>query len=312
MIRGLLAIALAGCTAVVNFETPLEAGEQCDDGVDNDGNGLMDCDDSGCAGTAACLGCGDGTVDFGEECDDNNNLPDDGCSATCRMEVCGDGEVHPGEACDDGNTDDTDGCLVGCIAATCGDGFIQAGVEQCDDGNQALDDGCTTACAIERCGDGTPQSGPTLISASFIWLATSCAPSSTIRFTINGSTAFQTLGDPLASCNCAPSGGIQTGQGETPQMIDGLNQFEVIFPGPDDFLAWAVVVLDTSAGPKEIVLYEGVPGAAAARATSMCSGGFANVPLLELELPVSIFEECDDGNQVDDDACSNSCRVNNL
>jgi len=31
--------------------------------------------------------CGDGRLDFGEECDDGNQLPDDGCSASCRLRL---------------------------------------------------------------------------------------------------------------------------------------------------------------------------------------------------------------------------------
>ena len=29
--------------------------------------------------------CGDGRIDFGEECDDGNVIPDDGCSTSCRI-----------------------------------------------------------------------------------------------------------------------------------------------------------------------------------------------------------------------------------
>lgn len=302
-------LALAGCTQVVHFDAPRESGEQCADGVDNDGNGATDCEEASCAGTPTCLGCGDGTLDLGEECDDHNNLPDDGCSPSCRIEVCGDGVVNPGEACDDGNADDTDGCLASCEAARCGDGVVFAGTEECDDGNAAVDDGCTASCAIERCGDGIQQQGPTILSAEFLWLASSCAPSGSIEFRINGTTAAIGTGDPDASCSCAPPGGFLATSGETPNMLDGINTFEVDYAGIDQFLAWAVVVLHTSAGDREIVIYEGVPGAAAARATEMCTGGFdEDIPPTQVAVPVPIFEECDDGNQVDNDACSNSCR----
>lgn len=30
--------------------------------------------------------CGDGDLDLGEECDDNNTMPNDGCSANCTVE----------------------------------------------------------------------------------------------------------------------------------------------------------------------------------------------------------------------------------
>jgi cysteine-rich repeat protein len=307
------AASLAGCTSVVNFDTPRESGEQCSDGVDNDGNGALDCEDPGCAGTIGCLGCGDGTVDVGEECDDRNTLPNDGCSAVCRIEVCGDGDVNPGEACDDGNADDTDGCLTNCASAICGDGVVQDGVEQCDDSNAATDDGCTPGCLVERCGDGTAQAGPVIQFAEFLWLASSCAPSGPIQFTINGSTALLAQGDLDQSCTCAPSNGFRVASGETPPILDGFNDFSVEYTGADQFLAWAMVILHTTAGDREIVIFEGVPGAAAARATSMCVGGFdENVPVQAVSVPVSVFEQCDDGNQVNDDACANDCRENNL
>ena len=37
-----------------------EVGAACDDGADNDGDGLFDCDDEDCAKAAACGGPGDG------------------------------------------------------------------------------------------------------------------------------------------------------------------------------------------------------------------------------------------------------------
>jgi len=61
-------------------------------------------------------GCGNGVVNWGEECDDGNNFPGDGCSKFCEREYCGDGIVNNGnEDCDDGNTEDGDGCSSSCI-----------------------------------------------------------------------------------------------------------------------------------------------------------------------------------------------------
>ncbi|KXZ41216.1 hypothetical protein GPECTOR_644g757 [Gonium pectorale] len=64
-------------TVLCNEKTKLTA-ENCYDGVDNDGNGLVDKADP------ACWRCGDGVVDPGEECDDGNILDGDGCSAGCK------------------------------------------------------------------------------------------------------------------------------------------------------------------------------------------------------------------------------------
>jgi virginiamycin B lyase len=132
--------------------------------------------------------CGDGTLQLGEECDDDNTASCDGCSAACRRETgCGDGVRCGAEACDDGNTESCDGCSASCTVEpgtrcgdgivnvgcgeecdppgaactqecrripTCGDGVRDAG-EDCDDGNTVSCDGCSTSCTVETgCGDG--------------------------------------------------------------------------------------------------------------------------------------------------------------
>ena len=64
--------------------------------------------------TVPCV-CGNGLVEAGEQCDDNNTTPGDGCSATCQNEsVCGNGVVEAGEQCDDHNTLPGDGCSPNC------------------------------------------------------------------------------------------------------------------------------------------------------------------------------------------------------
>jgi cysteine-rich repeat protein len=88
----------------------------------------------GDAGPDAGL-CGDGVLEAGEACDDGNGNPGDGCSSTCNLEVgwncttpaagrstctpnCGDGMVVGGEVCDDGNTTAGDGCSPSCLVET--------------------------------------------------------------------------------------------------------------------------------------------------------------------------------------------------
>ncbi len=119
----------------------VDAGEKCDDENTLSGDG--------CRGD--CLGfevCGDGLVDGGEACDDENTLSGDGCRADCLgEEVCGDGLVDVDEACDDENTLSGDGCRADCLGEeVCGDGLLD-GDEVCDDGDGDLADGCA-ACRI--------------------------------------------------------------------------------------------------------------------------------------------------------------------
>jgi cysteine-rich repeat protein len=79
--------------------------------------------------------CGNGVVEAGEDCDDGNTNSGDGCSSTCNSEsgwncatpdggkstctpICGDGVLAGGEVCDDGNTAAGDGCSPDCQVET--------------------------------------------------------------------------------------------------------------------------------------------------------------------------------------------------
>jgi cysteine-rich repeat protein len=77
------------------------------------------------------IGCGDGVLDPGEQCDDDNTLAGDGCSQLC--------EVEPGFTCV--------GVPSAC-APVCPDGLVR-GDEACDDGNGLDGDGCSSSCSIE-------------------------------------------------------------------------------------------------------------------------------------------------------------------
>lgn len=98
--------------------------------------------------------CGNGIIEAGESCDDNNTAPGDGCAADCSREAyCGDGTTDAGELCDDGNHISGDGCRSDCLSnEMCGNGVIDyAAGEVCDGGAMCGAD-CLT---IMGCGDGT-------------------------------------------------------------------------------------------------------------------------------------------------------------
>ncbi len=131
--------------------------EECDDGGETDL-----CDDD-C--TAPVCGDGTLNASAGEACDDGNNEDGDGCTADCMMETCGDGELQGAEQCDDANDDNTDDCIDTCMAATCGDSYVWLDNEECDDGGESetCNDDCTAAAcgdmivnatAGEECDDG--------------------------------------------------------------------------------------------------------------------------------------------------------------
>jgi len=121
--------------------------EVCDNGIDDDCDGFVDCYDSDCSGAVNCAGAL--TCDFeggsapwpncdsGEDC---NSCPSD-CGA-CPV-TRGDGFCDP--SCNECN--DYYGAGLDCY---CGDGVIcSSRGEQCDDDNNADGDGCSSICRNE-------------------------------------------------------------------------------------------------------------------------------------------------------------------
>ncbi|MBU1537758.1 SUMF1/EgtB/PvdO family nonheme iron enzyme [Myxococcota bacterium] len=128
-------------TGLCAANTPEEGAAACSDGLDNDDDGLTDCDDPGCQGEAVCQGdpetlCDDGVDNDGDgltDCDDED------CAAACELEntnaACSDGLDNDG----DGLTDcDDDDCLQDpvtvCLDPWPNEGWIGGlcqGVEQC-------------------------------------------------------------------------------------------------------------------------------------------------------------------------------------
>ncbi len=161
------------------------------------GLGLTFDEEGECAYTSGEAECGNGLIEFPEECDEGpNNHPYNSCLDSCRDNVCGDGYLGPGEVCDDGNYSNSDECVydcepadcgdgyrqlfpddeeeecdmgpnnsntgsctLGCHTAVCGDGLVHEGKEDCDDGNGSNNDDCTNDCNFAACGDGFPQPG---------------------------------------------------------------------------------------------------------------------------------------------------------
>lgn len=118
-----------------------EWGEDCDD--DQDPN---------CVNCRLGALCGDSVVQAGEQCDDGVNDGGYGeCGPRCQYGPrCGDGVKNGDEQCDDGEGKNTGGygkCAPGCVYGPyCGDGKLQSAFEDCDDGNNRDGDACSSAC----------------------------------------------------------------------------------------------------------------------------------------------------------------------
>eukprot|EP01098_Paradermamoeba_levis_P005306 TRINITY_DN224_c0_g2_i4.p1 TRINITY_DN224_c0_g2~~TRINITY_DN224_c0_g2_i4.p1 ORF type:complete len:693 (-),score=271.31 TRINITY_DN224_c0_g2_i4:3-2081(-) len=132
--------------------------EECDNGARNSDASLPNGQPNCCRTNCKLAKCGDGIVDYGEQCDlgaGNKNVSGV-CRTNCWLPACGDGIVDPGEQCDDGNRHNLDGCSSICLFE-CGDGEVnfRNGLEQCDNGlnNSLLADACRPNCRLPTCGD---------------------------------------------------------------------------------------------------------------------------------------------------------------
>ncbi len=142
------------CSCAGDCGAPPSTETSCTDGLDDDCDAAVDCDDSDCSADPACAGptCGDATCDSGE---DACNCATD-CGAPPSSE----------SSCTDGLDDDCDGA-VDCADADCsadpacapsgcdGDGVCESG-EDCNNCSSDCD-GVTSGRPSNRycCGDGT-------------------------------------------------------------------------------------------------------------------------------------------------------------
>ncbi|MFL5320319.1 MAG: InlB B-repeat-containing protein, partial [Myxococcaceae bacterium] len=161
----------------------LEAGEGCDDGNFNNGDGCdssckietgiaCNANPSGSTGSSSCASgicdstsgapgvceaanrCGNSVLETGEGCDDGNVTSGDGCNASCKIETsracnANSAGVTGSSSCASNICDTTSGAPGTCEAAnSCGNSVLESG-EGCDDGNVTSGDGCNSSCKIE-------------------------------------------------------------------------------------------------------------------------------------------------------------------
>ncbi len=66
----------------------------------------------------------------------------------CVSPTCGNGSIEFGEACDDENDVNDDDCTNLCQTWRCGNKIVDGPYEECDDGNDTNSDDCTNLCQI--------------------------------------------------------------------------------------------------------------------------------------------------------------------
>jgi cysteine-rich repeat protein len=201
--------------------------------------------------------------------------------------ACGDGVVQAGEACDDGNSSDSDACLANCTLASCGDGFMRGdleegseGFEGCDDGNTVDQDACRNSCRIARCGDGV--------------LRTDIEQGQPGHEQCDDGNANNRDGCTL-SCAVPFCG---DGYIQNAEACDDGNQDEADACHSDCSLARC------GDGVRRADLAPGSQNACGGE-HGLCED--AGESCLDGRCITSGYESCDDGNEIDEDACRNHC-----
>jgi cysteine-rich repeat protein len=221
----------------------------------------------------------------GEECDDGNTVDDDSCSNTCKINLAK--------------------CTDPAVCPVCGNHIKEAG-EQCDDGNTVSGDGCSSTCKLE-CGDGVRN--PLLTNLTVTYLGRACGKGpKDIYMTLNG---VEVARAPLPeTCDCKP--GIATLS--IPSSIlaqTGLGVDARVELHATGDLAWAVVNSNYPGGAWNGVMFDADGGSDGENQNpDLCSAGSQPGVGVAWSYDKGAGEECDDGNTVDDDACSNTCRIN--
>ena len=319
------------------------ADEECDDGNQNSGDGCSwncqieygwACNPNELGKKSVCKEvCGDTIITHNEECDDGNAADGDGCSSTCKIErgytckgtpsvctsVCGDGTVANNEGCDDGNTVDGDGCSSTCkiedgwecrednFKSTCqkigcGNG-VTTSDEECDDGNNKDGDGCSSTCKIEDgwdcvssftsvtsclkkvCGDGKRTSDEECDDGNNKdrdGCSSDCKKEKGV-VCLNNNWGQKSNCNPQILCGNGLLTSNEECDDENTVDGDGCSSDCKIEDG------WLCRV-----GPGRTVSYY-YPSVCHER---ICGDGILEGP-----------EECDDGNTVDGDGCSNNCTL---
>jgi len=319
-------VSFDGCAECGNGV--LEIGEECDDGNTDDNDACIDCmnatcgdgflwtgieacdlgpagignDTDGCRDDCTLIICGDGIIDFNEECDDANVVDTDAC-VNCINATCGDGSVWTGfEDCDDGNLDDSDAC-ISCVNATCGDGFIWTGIEACDEGPGGIGDdtdGCRDDCSLITCGDGLLDIDEECDDAN-------SDDSDACINCINATCGDGILWIGIEECDGTINVGLHqncTSDCELDDLSycgDGVQDWpnEEKEDGPDDD------GYEECDGLDGVGDYQHCNSNCELVGETYCGDGEIQSPNEQGE-----DEECDDGNSIDTDFCTNDCKKN--
>lgn len=264
-------------------------------------------------GAGKCAPCGDGIVDAGEQCDDDNVASGDCCGASCQFESNGSPCATDGNACTDDQCDGAGACTHPANVAPCSDGIFCNGVDVCAGGvcthpgdpctggpecNDTCDEGADTCaepfgtpcasdgsvCSIDECdGAGACAHMPGNTGVECRGAAGVCDLAEVCD---GANVACPTDAKSVASCRPA------TGDCDAPEVCDGA----------------------ADACPADLAIPDGTTcsdGNGCTIADACAAGVCMGNPMTcgDGTLQGSCAEECDDGNLTPEDGCGATCQL---
>jgi cysteine-rich repeat protein len=214
---------------------------------------------------------------------------------------CGDNIVDQNldEECDDGAKKDNDGCDKFCkIEAICGDGILDTN-EACDDSNTSSNDGCSDDCQTVEPGFFCPNPGELCEDAcgnGVLDPGEDCEPD---QDNCNANCTFP----------CAINTDCEDNNGCTSNICDIPNHTCVFNPiNISDEDDCTLDACDPSDGTLSHSAQNGTPcdasGSPGVCLTGLCSLSDCGDGLVDINL-----EECDDQNNINEDGCTNNCKL---
>jgi cysteine-rich repeat protein len=198
-----------------------------------------------------------------------------------------DNPLNPAGSGDDNDTGD-DGDNGGGDTSpntACGNGSLEVG-EECDDGNLDDNDDCRSDCTLHRCGDGFVQEGVEECDDGNLVDNDECTNACTLP----------TCGDGVVNNGEACDWGARNGEADVPcgETCQPKNCNGCTCGNGDPM----------DAGEE---CDAGSANSDHGFCTTSCLQAVCGDGLVFSDGPADAIEECDDGNDIDDDACTNDC-----
>jgi cysteine-rich repeat protein len=248
-----------------------------------------------------CPTCGNGMIEFPEQCDGGNVVNCDGCSNFCRTQNCNDGNVCTSDACD---------ATLGCNnqptaeGASCSDGNVCNGVEactgglcrpntpplNCNDNNVCTTDTCNTTLGCQN----TPATGAACTDNNVCTVSDTC---NSMGACSPGAPLVCSDGLPCTTDSCNPTTGCVFPNAPNGTTCDD-NQYCTV---NDACQAGACA----GGGPRNCADTDACTTDTCDEANNVCvntqSGACCG------DGTTNGTEQCDDANSSNNDACLNTC-----